>query len=269
MTAWCVIRAGWKHGSPQDDEEDRPEEVDGGVQRAPKLADGPNPLLLYESRLWENQGPEELALEDGDVIDAVKPVAQLHAKAREEDATGAFEPTLDTAFFSESFSSSCSPTPNLRNLFSTIGHENSWDVFLISCGPRLPRNRVRVRVRGLTCACVCRTSCSCNCLGKKSRRVLRKGQENRRHRQQRMSSIRFTNCGAGWTQICYSGSVLLILLHIYTLRIYSNTSSRYVHVDRPSTHITCVIHRSIEDCSTNHLRPSNACINFHFDGGES
>ena len=90
--------------------------------------------FYYESLLWENQTPEELELKDGDVIDAmlfrvgmistfnasdisdplvkylmlsdrerssaVKPMAELHTKAREEDATGAFEPILDAAFFS-------------------------------------------------------------------------------------------------------------------------------------------------------------------------
>ena len=45
MPAWCVIIAGWKHGSLQDEEIDRPE-VDGGVLRERKLVDGPNPLLL-------------------------------------------------------------------------------------------------------------------------------------------------------------------------------------------------------------------------------
>jgi hypothetical protein len=46
MTACCGIIAGWQHCSLQDQEEDRPEEVDGGVLRAPKLADGPDPLSL-------------------------------------------------------------------------------------------------------------------------------------------------------------------------------------------------------------------------------
>ncbi len=46
MTACCGIIAGWQRCSLQDQEEDRPEEVDGGVLRAPKLADGPDPLSL-------------------------------------------------------------------------------------------------------------------------------------------------------------------------------------------------------------------------------
>jgi hypothetical protein len=41
-----MIMAGWQYCSLQDQEEDRPEEVDGGVLRAPKLADEPEPLSL-------------------------------------------------------------------------------------------------------------------------------------------------------------------------------------------------------------------------------
>ncbi len=91
--------------------------------------------FLWDSiRLSENETPDEVGMEDGDVIEAmvfqvgmistfttsdisdplvkylmlsdrerasaVKPMAELHAKARKEYATGAFEPILDTAFFS-------------------------------------------------------------------------------------------------------------------------------------------------------------------------
>ena len=46
LTPWCVMIAAWQHCSLQDQEEVRPEGVDGGVLRAPMLADGPEPLSL-------------------------------------------------------------------------------------------------------------------------------------------------------------------------------------------------------------------------------
>ena len=52
------------------------------------VSDTSDPLVKY------------LMLSDRERASAVKPMAELHTKAREEDATGAFEPLLDTALFS-------------------------------------------------------------------------------------------------------------------------------------------------------------------------
>ncbi len=167
-----------------------------------------------------------LMLSDRERASAVKPMAELHAKARKERATGAFEPILDTAFFSRELFELFLPNSEPQAVTEPVLDDRVRELlgrfldFMWSETASSESESERVDMRMSM-----PDELFLQLLGDKGQESSPRGGESSSSKAKDVLKKIYELWG--WMDPnYYSGSLLLMLLHIYILCVYINTSSR-------------------------------------------